>query len=91
MTQIEFFVTMKVTCEHDEQGYWGDQTLEQVKETAIQLLQPNFNTIENGVKLKKVEVEFHSDDDINNAMCEWCNERDFYPEDYDYDVEEIFG
>jgi hypothetical protein len=34
MTQIEFFVTMKVTCEHDEQGYWGDQTKEQVKETA---------------------------------------------------------
>lgn len=30
-------------------------------------------------------------DDIYNAMCEWCNERDFYPEDYDYDIEEIFG
>ena len=61
MTQIEFFVTMKVTCEHDEQGRWKDQTLEQVKVTAIQLLQPNTHTVENGVRLKKVEVEFHSD------------------------------
>ena len=49
MTKVEFFVTMKVTCEHDEQGYWGDQTKEQVKETAIQLIQPNFHTVENGI------------------------------------------
>ena len=70
MTQIEFFVTMKVTCEHDENGYYGDQPLEQVKETAIQLLQPNFHTIENGVKLTKVEVKFHSYDDINNDNWE---------------------
>lgn len=38
---------------------------------------------------------YHADcslyDDIYNTMCEWCNERDFYPEDYDYDIEEIFG
>ena len=38
---------------------------------------------------------YHADcslyDDIYNAMCEWCNERDFYPEDYDYDIEEILG
>lgn len=77
MTQIEFFVTMKVTCEHDEQGYYGDQTLEQVKETAIQLLQPNFHTVENGVKLKKVEVEFHSDDDINNDNWDFCPDGTF--------------
>lgn len=77
MTQIEFFVTMKVTCLHDEQGYWGDQSLEQVKETAIQLLQPNFHTIENGVQLKKVEVEFHSDDDINNDFWDFCPDGTF--------------
>lgn len=77
MTQIEFFVTMKVTCEHDEQGYWKDQTLDQIKETATQLLQPNFHTIENGVKLKKVEVEFHSDDDINNDNWDFCPDGTF--------------
>ena len=77
MTQIEFFVTMKVTCEHDEQGHYGDQPLDMVKETAIQLLQPNFSTIENGVKLKKVEVEFHSDDDINNDNWDFCPDGTF--------------
>lgn len=77
MTKVEFFVTMKVTCEHDEQGYWKGQNLEQVKETAIQLLQPNFNTIENGVKLTKVEVEFHSDDDINNDSWNFCPDGTF--------------
>ena len=77
MTKVEFFVTMKVTCEHDEQGYWEDQSIEEVKETAIQLLQPNFNTIENGVKLKKVEVEFHSDDDINNDNWDFCPDGTF--------------
>ena len=77
MTQIEFFVTMKVTCEHDEQKNWGDLTLAHVKQSAIQLLQPNFHTIENGVKLTKVEVEFHSDDDISNDNWDFCPDGTF--------------
>lgn len=77
MTQIEFFVTMKVTCEHDEGEFTDQRPLEEVKETAIQLLQPNFHTVENGVKLKKVEVEFHSDDDINNDNWDFCPDGTF--------------
>lgn len=39
---------------------------------------------------------YHADcslnDDIYEAMCEWCNDNyDSYPEDFDYDIEEIFG
>lgn len=31
-------------------------------------------------------------DDIYNSMCEWVNdELESYPEDFDYDIEEIFG
>jgi hypothetical protein len=30
--------------------------------------------------------------DIYNAMCEWVmDEFESYPEDFDYDIEEIFG
>lgn len=30
--------------------------------------------------------------DIYNAMCEWVmDELESYPEDFDYDIEEIFG
>lgn len=57
-------MTVKVTCEHDEQGYHGDQTLDDVKHTAIQLMYPNFHTIENGVQLKKIEVQFNNEDNF---------------------------
>jgi hypothetical protein len=31
-------------------------------------------------------------DDIYDAMCEWVmDEFESYPEDFDYDIEEIFG
>lgn len=31
-------------------------------------------------------------DDIYNAMCDWTlNELETYPEDLNYDIEEIFG
>lgn len=30
--------------------------------------------------------------DIYDAMCEWVNDEfESYPEDFDYDIEEIFG
>jgi hypothetical protein len=37
----------------------------------------NFNTIENGVQLKKVEVEFHDDNDINNDNWDFCPDGTF--------------
>lgn len=74
MKQVEFFVTLKVTCEHDEQGYWGDLTLAHVKQNAMNLIHPSYHTIENGVKLEKVLVEYHDDDNVNDDF--W----NFYPE-----------
>ena len=69
MTKIEFFATVKVVCEHNEQGYWSDLQLEDVKQTAIGLMQPNFNTEDCGVSLKSVDFKFH--DDENKSVDAW--------------------
>lgn len=69
MTRIEFYATVKVVCEHNEQGYWSDLPLEAVKQTAVGLLHPNFHTVEDGVELKSVEFEFHDDD--NKSVDAW--------------------
>ena len=74
MKKVEFFVTLMVTCEHDEQGYWEDLTLDDVKRNALSLIHPNYNTVLDGVKLTQVLVEFHDDDNVNTDF--W----NFYPE-----------
>lgn len=74
MKTVEFYVTLKVTCEHDEQGYWGDLTLDDVKRNALSLIHPNYNTKLDGVKLTQVHAEFHDQDDVNTDF--W----NFYPE-----------
>ena len=74
MKKVEFFVTLEVICEHDDKGYWGDLTLDDVKRNALSLIHPNYNTMLEGVKLTQVLVEFHDQDDVNTDF--W----DFYPE-----------
>lgn len=56
---------MKVTCNHDDEGYHGDMTTEEIKHTAMGLICPNFHSIESGVQLVKVEAEFHNDDNLS--------------------------
>lgn len=72
MKNIEFYVTMKVSCSHDDAGYWADATPEEIKENALHLLTPNYHSVENGTSLKGIEIEYHADSDINNDMWDFC-------------------
>lgn len=72
MKKFDFYVTMKVTAEHDDEGYWSDATREEIKENALHLLTPNYHSVENGTTLKGIEIEYHSDADENNDLWDFC-------------------
>lgn len=49
---------VSIEYEQDDNNYWSDMSLEDKDDCALGLcFNPNFNTIENGVRLKSVHIE----------------------------------
>lgn len=48
---------IRIEYEHDTEGYWGDLDMSEVEDTAAHLaINPNFHSIECGVKIDEVSV-----------------------------------
>ncbi len=59
---------IRIEYEHDTEGYWGDLDIGEVEDTAAHLaINPNFHSIECGVKLNEVHLEVVDE----NRLIDW--------------------
>lgn len=59
---------IRIEYEHDTEGYWGDLDMSEVEDTAAHLaINPNFHSIECGVKLNEVHLEVVDE----NRLIDW--------------------
>lgn len=59
---------IRIEYEHDTKGYWGDLDMSEVEDTAAHLaINPNFHSIECGVKLNEVHLEVVDE----NRLIDW--------------------